>query len=251
MSHIPTVQLYADSSVFNIHNCFRHCWFLSRDWLITQIATAQRTTGGPIDWVQFKPESHTLLVQSALALCPKTIPVAKVKQVMFAHILEVLNEDGPMVDFYSLKPSVKAKKQRTHKPKEKTGLQQPLAEVAGEALAPAAPTTLIRAQTPPQASTSLPPSIPPDITSPPSLDDTSVEEEDIKLYLGVPTPTLPSFLSTPPDLPTVKPIMPADRAAALQKTYPNMSNKDIECHGPFNQTGFSHGHVTFFLLDLV
>ena len=110
------------------------------DWLISQIATAQRTTEGPINWVQFKPESHTLLVQSALALCPKSIPTAKVKQVMFAHILEVLNEDGPMVNFYSTKPSVKAKRKRTRKPKGKTGQQQPQAEAAGEALAPATPT---------------------------------------------------------------------------------------------------------------
>jgi hypothetical protein len=79
-------------------------------------------------------------MQSALALCPKSIPVAKVKQVMFAFILEVLNEDGPMVNFYSTKPSVKAPRKRTCKPKGKTRLQQPQAEAAGEALALVAPT---------------------------------------------------------------------------------------------------------------
>ena len=222
MSNIPTVQLYADSSVFDIHNCFRRRWFLSRDWLISQIATAQRTTGGPIDWVQLKPESHTLLVRSALALCPKSIPVAKVKRVMFAHILEVLNEDGPMVDFYSLKPSVKAPRRRTRKPKGKTGQQQPQAEAAGEALAPATPTPPNVVQTPQEASSSLPLSIPTTPTSPPPPDAPPVEEEEIEFFLGQHTPSPPlSFI------PTVKPITPAERLTALQKHHPDASVEEL------------------------
>jgi hypothetical protein len=170
MSSIPVVQLYADFSVFDIYNCFWCCWFLFRDWLITQITTAQRTTRGPIDWVQFKPESHTLLVQSALALCLKSIPAAKVKWVMFTFILEVLNEDGLEINFYFLKPSVKAPRKRTRKPKGKSGQQQPQAEAASRSLAPAAPTppaTLTQpaarpavVQTPMAASTSPPPLYP-------------------------------------------------------------------------------------------
>jgi hypothetical protein len=140
ISNILTVQLYADFLVFNIHNCFRCHWFLSRDWLITQIATAQRITEGPINWVQFKPESYTLLVQSALALCPKSIPATKVKQVIFAFILEVLNEDGPEINFYFLKPSIKALRKRTCKPKGRSGQQQPQAEAVSRSLASAAPT---------------------------------------------------------------------------------------------------------------
>ena len=200
MSNIPTVQLYADSSVFDIHNCFRHHWFLSRDWLISQIATAQRTTGGPINWVQLKPESHTLMIRSALALCPKSIPVAKVKRVMFAHILEVLNEYGPMVDFYSLKPSVKAPRRRTHKPKGKTGQQQLLAEAAGKALAHATPTPPSTVKTLPEASTSLPPPIPsaPASPPPPPVANTPVEEEEIDILLGRRTPPSPHSFTPPP-----------------------------------------------------
>jgi hypothetical protein len=76
---------------------------------------------------------------SALALYPKSISATKVKQVMFAFILEVLNKDGPEINFYSLKPGVKAPRKRTHKPKGKSGQQQLQAEAASRFLAPAAP----------------------------------------------------------------------------------------------------------------
>jgi hypothetical protein len=59
---------------------------------------------------------------------------------MFAFILEVLNEDGLEINFYSLKPGVKAPRKRTYKPKGKSGQQQPQAEAVSRSLAPAAPT---------------------------------------------------------------------------------------------------------------
>jgi hypothetical protein len=115
---------------------------------------------------------------------------------MFAFILEVLNEDNPMVNFYSPKPSVKAPRKRTHKPKGKTGLQQLQAEAAGEALALAAPTP--PTTTLPVASSSLPPSIPPPPASPsPSDFCPPVEEAEIELILHSPTELAASHVSTP------------------------------------------------------
>ena len=121
-----------------------------------------------------------------------------------------------MVDFYTLKPSIKAKRKRTCKPKGKDGSQQLLAEAAGEAMAPAVPTTPIRVQTPTIASTPLPPSISPDITSPPSPDTASIKEEDVELYLGAPSHTAPSFLSTPCSFPPP----PSNPSCLLSKLQP-------------------------------
>ena len=141
---------------------------------------------------------------------------------MFAHILEVLNEDGPMVDFYSTKPSVKAKRKRTCKPKGKTGQQQPQAEATGEALAPATPTPPNVVQTPQEASSSLPLSTPTAPTSPPPPDAPPIEEEEIEFFLE--QYTLPPPLSF---IPPVKPITPAEQLTALQKHHPDASVEEL------------------------
>jgi hypothetical protein len=95
--------LSCDPSVFDIVNYFHSHWLLSRDWLLSFIATAQRTDGGLIDWVKFLPKGHTHLVQCAYKLVPPTplIPAAKVKQCMFAFILDVLNGACPSWDFFA------------------------------------------------------------------------------------------------------------------------------------------------------
>ena len=89
MSHL------SEPSVFDILNIFHHHWFPSRDWLISFIASAQKTEVGNIFWVEFDPKGHTHLIHSTLALVPHDVPAAKVKQVMFVYILEVLNQDSP------------------------------------------------------------------------------------------------------------------------------------------------------------
>ena len=99
--HTPALMsLPADLSVFDILNLFRCYWFLSRDWLVSLVTTAQWTDGLSIDWVEFLPMVHTHLVWYAIKLAP-SVPTAKVKQVMFAFLLKVLNGDGPALSFFA------------------------------------------------------------------------------------------------------------------------------------------------------
>ena len=89
---------------------FRSCWHLDKGWLISFIASAQRKTPtSPITWVEFMPQGHTHLVRSALKLVSpsKTLPVAKIKEVMFQFILEVLNESAPHADFFKARKAAK------------------------------------------------------------------------------------------------------------------------------------------------
>ena len=70
---------------------FRSCWFIDKDWLVSFIASAQRSKPDvPITWVEFVPKGHTHLVRCALKLVPPTraLPLAKVKECMFSFILE-------------------------------------------------------------------------------------------------------------------------------------------------------------------
>jgi hypothetical protein len=95
-----------DLSVFDIHNIFRRRWFLSRTHLLTNVISAQKDEDGNISWVEFSPQYHSHLVKCAVALVPH--PVLKVKKVMFAYILELLNEGGHMAFFELQKGGRKA-----------------------------------------------------------------------------------------------------------------------------------------------
>ena len=100
---------------------FRSCWHLDKGWLISFIASAQRKTpSSPITWVEFMPQGHTHLVRSALKLVSpsKTLPVAKIKEVMFTFILEVLNKSAPHADFFKAHKAAKPRK-RPHRHKGK------------------------------------------------------------------------------------------------------------------------------------
>jgi len=103
--------------MFDILNLFRCQWFLSRDWLVSNIASAQWTDGSSIDWVKFPPAVHTHLVQCAIKLAP-SVPAAKVKRVIFVYLLEVLNGDGPVSSFFAPRRARTPHKQRTRKPRE-------------------------------------------------------------------------------------------------------------------------------------
>jgi len=91
------MSLLSDPSMFDILNLFHCHWFLSRDWLVSLVASAQRTNGSSIDWVEFLPTAHSHLVQCAIKLAP-SVPATTVKWVMFVFILEVLNGDGPALE---------------------------------------------------------------------------------------------------------------------------------------------------------
>jgi hypothetical protein len=86
-----------DLSVFNIHNIFYHCWFLSWDHLVANVISAQKAKDRKIFWVELAPQFHAHLVKCTVALVPR--PLNKVKKVMFGYILELLNREGPQAFF--------------------------------------------------------------------------------------------------------------------------------------------------------
>jgi hypothetical protein len=83
--------------VFDIHNIFHHCWFLSWDHLVANTISAQKAEDRKIFWVKFAPQFHAHLVKCTVALVPR--PLHKVKKVMFGFILELLNREGPQAFF--------------------------------------------------------------------------------------------------------------------------------------------------------
>ena len=113
---------------------FRSCWHLDKSWLISFVASAQRKMPtSPITWVEFMPQGHTHLVRSALKLVSptKSLPVAKIKEVMFTFVLDVLNESAPCADFFKARKAAKPRK-RTPRRKGKGGQSDGMAVDAPE-----------------------------------------------------------------------------------------------------------------------
>ncbi|KAH9961186.1 hypothetical protein BGW80DRAFT_1463940 [Lactifluus volemus] len=101
-------------SVFNIHNIFQRCLFLSQDHLMANVISAQKAEDGKFFWVEFNPPYHAHLVKCAVALVP--CPLQKVKKVMFAYVLKTLNGEAPKAFFDLTKgPSLAAKAQKEKK----------------------------------------------------------------------------------------------------------------------------------------
>jgi hypothetical protein len=76
---------------------------------------AQKAKDGKVFWVEFSPQFHTHLVKCTVVLVPQ--PISKVKKVMFAFILELLNEEGPQAFFALTKGQrhqSQAKKEKKH-----------------------------------------------------------------------------------------------------------------------------------------
>ena len=86
-----------DLSVFDILNTFCWRWFLSRNHLMTNIVSAQKDEGRKFSWVEFTPQHYSYLVKCAIALVPH--PIDKVKKVIFAYILELLDGEGDKAFF--------------------------------------------------------------------------------------------------------------------------------------------------------
>ena len=129
------MRLSNDPSVFDIVNLFRLRWFLNRDWLLSFVASAQRSESGRIEWVEFLPDGHVHLVRSAFKLVPPTplVPAAKVKRCMFAFIIEFLNRERLYANFFAPSPPQKVRK-RVHKSRD-TGPQLPAGGQAIDAMA--------------------------------------------------------------------------------------------------------------------
>ena len=103
---------------------------------MSNITSAQRTDGLSINWVEFPPAAHTHLIRCAIKLAP-SVPAAKVKQVMFVYILEVLNGDGPVSSFFAPCRIRTPCKQRARKPRE--GGDQPVGAMAVDSPPPVSP----------------------------------------------------------------------------------------------------------------
>ena len=88
------------------------------DHLRAQALSAQKAEDRRISWVEFTPQYHAHLVKCTVALVPH--PIHKVKKVMFAYILELLDGDGPK-GFFNLKWSTRI---ATQAQKEKKQLSQ-------------------------------------------------------------------------------------------------------------------------------
>jgi hypothetical protein len=67
------------------------------DHLRANALSAQKAKSGKFFWVEFTPQFHSHLVKCAVVLVPH--PLLKVKKVMFAYILELLNGEGPQAFF--------------------------------------------------------------------------------------------------------------------------------------------------------
>jgi hypothetical protein len=87
--------------VFDILNIFHWQWFLSINFLKTQVFSAQKAEDRKIFWVEFTPQFHAHLVKCAVALVPH--PIQKVKRVMFVYLLELLNDERHQAFFDLIK----------------------------------------------------------------------------------------------------------------------------------------------------
>ena len=93
-----------DYSVFDLQAVLRACWFLSRDHLAAQVVSAQRGPSGDFDWVEFAPPYHTHLIKCATALLPPQLcSMKRLKGVLFAFVLEVLNSPVSSLDKFKRK----------------------------------------------------------------------------------------------------------------------------------------------------
>ena len=73
---------------------------------MANVISSQKDEDGNISWVEFTPQYHSHLVKCAVVLVPH--PVLKVKKVMFAYILKLLNGTGHMAFFELQKGGRKA-----------------------------------------------------------------------------------------------------------------------------------------------
>ena len=216
--------LSSDPSVFDIVNYFCLRWFLNRDWLLSFIASAQRSESGRIEWVEFLPDGHVHLVRLAFKLVPPTpsIPAAKVKRCMFSFIIEFLNQERLITDFFAPPPPRKVRK-RTRKPRD-TGPKLPAGGQAINAMALDAedqdpsseappslqpPLELVRRTPPGASSTSASAGVKP---NPQGLAEASMEPS----FVSVASPPL----SHPPSIPVFTPALrtyvePAGRSISL------------------------------------
>ena len=91
-SEPPPFASADDLSVFDLTAILRSRWFLNRSHLASNVVSAQRGPNGDLDWVEFAPPFHTHLIKCATALLPPQLcSMKRLKGILFAYVLEVLN----------------------------------------------------------------------------------------------------------------------------------------------------------------
>ena len=101
---LPAFAVSEDYSVFDLQAILRARWFLSKDHLAAQVVSAQRGPSGDFDWVEFAPPYHTHLIKCATALLPPQLcSMKRLKGVLFAFVLEVLNSPASSLDKFKRK----------------------------------------------------------------------------------------------------------------------------------------------------
>ena len=101
---VPSAPPFAsadDLSVFDLTAILRARWFLDGSHLASNVVSAQRGPTGDIDWVEFAPPFHSHLIKCATALLPPQLcSMKRLKGVLFAYVLEVLNSpDSTLAQF--------------------------------------------------------------------------------------------------------------------------------------------------------
>ena len=92
VSEVPPFASANDLSVFDLTAILRSRWFLDMSHLASHIVSTQRGPNGDFDWVEFAPPFHTHLIKCATALLPPQLcSMKRLKGVLFAYVLEVLN----------------------------------------------------------------------------------------------------------------------------------------------------------------
>ena len=88
----PPFALADDLSVFDLTAILHAWWFLDRSHLASNVVSAQCSPTGDLDWVEFTPPFHTHLIKCATALLPPQLcSMKRLKGILFAYVLEVLN----------------------------------------------------------------------------------------------------------------------------------------------------------------
>jgi hypothetical protein len=149
---VPTPSVFApptpsppsqesELSVFDILNIFRRQWFLSRDHILPQVVSAQKTKEGRIFWVELAPQFHTSLVGHALRVLqtqPHPVPVAKVKWVLFVFLIELI-EGAPQTGYFDLRKDDPEKKAVRADTRRRKNARRKARTAAAEGSAPTSP----------------------------------------------------------------------------------------------------------------
>ena len=92
VSSSPPFASADDLLVFDLTAILRVQWFLNQSHLASNVVSTQHGPSGNLDWVEFAPPFHTHLIKCATALLPPQLcSMKRLKGILFAYVLKVLN----------------------------------------------------------------------------------------------------------------------------------------------------------------